>query len=169
VAHAFNPSTWEAEAGGFLSLRPAWSTKWVPGQPGLHRETLSQKTKTKKKTNPKPTNQTKNDKQGRTQQHASYGEMRGRDRTRTHTHAHPSYTWTLHTLHVYLHSQVYHTQRVLTNWGTLSVDKTLESQGFNMILRIHVKKSGLARWLYGQPGLQSEFQDSQGYTENPSQ
>jgi hypothetical protein len=27
VVHAFNPSTWEAEAGGFLSLRPAWSTK----------------------------------------------------------------------------------------------------------------------------------------------
>jgi len=27
VAHAFNPSTWKAEAGGFLSLRPAWSTK----------------------------------------------------------------------------------------------------------------------------------------------
>jgi major histocompatibility complex class I len=27
AAHAFNPSTWEAEAGGFLSLRPAWSTK----------------------------------------------------------------------------------------------------------------------------------------------
>jgi hypothetical protein len=25
--HAFNPSTWEAEAGGFLSSRPAWSTK----------------------------------------------------------------------------------------------------------------------------------------------
>jgi hypothetical protein len=24
---------------------PAWSTKWVPGQPGLHRETLSWKTK----------------------------------------------------------------------------------------------------------------------------
>jgi hypothetical protein len=23
VAHAFNPSTWEAEAGGFLSSRPA--------------------------------------------------------------------------------------------------------------------------------------------------
>jgi hypothetical protein len=41
VAHAFNPSTWEAEAGGFLSLRPAWSTEWVPGQPGLYRETLS--------------------------------------------------------------------------------------------------------------------------------
>jgi hypothetical protein len=27
VAHTFNPSTWEAEAGGFLSSRPAWSTK----------------------------------------------------------------------------------------------------------------------------------------------
>ena len=27
VAHAFNPRTWEAEAGGFLSSRPAWSTK----------------------------------------------------------------------------------------------------------------------------------------------
>jgi hypothetical protein len=26
-AHTFNPSTWEAEAGGFLSSRPAWSTK----------------------------------------------------------------------------------------------------------------------------------------------
>jgi hypothetical protein len=46
VAHTFNHSTWEAEAGGFLSLRPAWSTKWVPGQPGLYRETLSQKTNT---------------------------------------------------------------------------------------------------------------------------
>jgi hypothetical protein len=27
VAHAFNPSTLETEAGGFLSLRSAWSTK----------------------------------------------------------------------------------------------------------------------------------------------
>jgi len=27
VAHGFNPSIWEAEAGGFLSLRPAWSTE----------------------------------------------------------------------------------------------------------------------------------------------
>jgi hypothetical protein len=27
VAHAFNPSTREVEAGGFLSWRPAWSTK----------------------------------------------------------------------------------------------------------------------------------------------
>jgi hypothetical protein len=27
VVHAFNLSTWEAEAGGFLSLRSAWSTE----------------------------------------------------------------------------------------------------------------------------------------------
>jgi hypothetical protein len=38
VAHAFNPRTWEAEAGGFLSLRPAWST-----------ETLFKKKKKKKR------------------------------------------------------------------------------------------------------------------------
>jgi hypothetical protein len=25
--HTFNPSTWEAEAGRFLSSRPAWSTE----------------------------------------------------------------------------------------------------------------------------------------------
>jgi hypothetical protein len=49
VAHTFNPSTWEAEAGGFLSSRPAWSTELVPGQPGIHRKTLSQKKKKKKK------------------------------------------------------------------------------------------------------------------------
>lgn len=47
VSHAFNFSTWEAETGGFLSLRSAWSIYWVPGQPELYRETLSHKTKTK--------------------------------------------------------------------------------------------------------------------------
>jgi hypothetical protein len=45
VAHTFNPSTREAEAGRFLSSRPAWSTKWVPGQSGLYRETMSRKIK----------------------------------------------------------------------------------------------------------------------------
>ena len=59
VAQAFNPSTWEPEAGGFLSSRLAWSTKWVPGQPELHRETLSQKDKNKTKQNKKP-NHTEN-------------------------------------------------------------------------------------------------------------
>jgi hypothetical protein len=61
VAHAFNPSIWEAEAGEFLSSRPAWSTEWVPGQPGLHREILSgkPKTKTKNKQTKKPKTKTK--------------------------------------------------------------------------------------------------------------
>jgi hypothetical protein len=27
VAHAFNPSTWEVEAGRFLNSRPPWSTE----------------------------------------------------------------------------------------------------------------------------------------------
>jgi hypothetical protein len=52
VAYTFNLRTWEAEASGFLSSRPAWSKKWVPGQPRLYRETLSWKNQ-----NP---NQTKN-------------------------------------------------------------------------------------------------------------
>jgi hypothetical protein len=30
--HAFNPSTWEAEAGGCLSSRPAWSTEFQDSQ-----------------------------------------------------------------------------------------------------------------------------------------
>ena len=48
VANAFNPNTWEAEADGSLSSRPAWSTMAVPRQPRLHRETLSQQNKQKK-------------------------------------------------------------------------------------------------------------------------
>ena len=43
VVHTFNPSTQEAEAGRFLSSWPAWSTEWVPRQPGLYRETLLEK------------------------------------------------------------------------------------------------------------------------------
>ena len=38
--HAFNSSTWEAEAGGPLRSRPVWSIDRVPGEPGLNRETL---------------------------------------------------------------------------------------------------------------------------------
>jgi hypothetical protein len=42
VAHAFYPSTWEAEAGGSLISRLVWSTERVSGHSGLHRATLSQ-------------------------------------------------------------------------------------------------------------------------------
>jgi hypothetical protein len=49
VVHPFNPSIWEAEGGGFLSSRPAWSTEWVPRQAGLYRKTLSWKPKEEKK------------------------------------------------------------------------------------------------------------------------
>jgi hypothetical protein len=45
VLHAFNPSTQEREAGGFLSFKPAWSIEWVPEQLELHREILSKKIK----------------------------------------------------------------------------------------------------------------------------
>ena len=48
VVHTFNPSTQEAEAGRFLSLRPAWSTQQVPRQPELYIETLSLKKRRKK-------------------------------------------------------------------------------------------------------------------------
>ena len=44
LANPFNPSTQEAEAGWFLSSRPAWSPKWVTGQLGIYKETLSLKT-----------------------------------------------------------------------------------------------------------------------------
>jgi hypothetical protein len=41
VARAFNPGSWEAEAGGPLNLRLTWSTEWVPEHSGLCRETLA--------------------------------------------------------------------------------------------------------------------------------
>jgi hypothetical protein len=47
VAAAFNPNTGEAEAGRSLEFEPAWSTEF---QPGVHRETLSQKPKKTKQT-----------------------------------------------------------------------------------------------------------------------
>jgi hypothetical protein len=46
VVFAFNPSTQEAEAGGSLRSRLAWSTEWLQDIQGwLHWEILSQKTK----------------------------------------------------------------------------------------------------------------------------
>jgi hypothetical protein len=55
VAHAFNPSTWEAETGRFLSSRPAWSTDRVSSRTAraTQRNTVSKKTKTKTKTKKK--------------------------------------------------------------------------------------------------------------------
>jgi hypothetical protein len=53
VAHAFNPSTREAEAGGFLSSRPAWSTKCdsqgYTEKPYLEKPKKKKKKKRKKK------------------------------------------------------------------------------------------------------------------------
>ena len=46
MAHSFNIGTQEAETGlNSVSLKPAWSTEQLPGQPELHGETLSQKKK----------------------------------------------------------------------------------------------------------------------------
>jgi hypothetical protein len=51
MAHAFNASTQEAQAGRSLSLRSARSAEQGPGHPGLHREKLvSKKNKNKNKT-----------------------------------------------------------------------------------------------------------------------
>lgn len=45
VAQAFNPSTWETEVGRSLSSRPASSIEPVSGLLGIHRRSLSPKTK----------------------------------------------------------------------------------------------------------------------------
>jgi hypothetical protein len=47
VAHAFNPSTWEAEAGRFLSLRPTWSTEFQDSQGYTEKPCLKKKKKKK--------------------------------------------------------------------------------------------------------------------------
>ena len=53
VAHAFNPSTQEAEAGRFLSSRPAWSTEFQDSQSYTEKPCLKKKKKKKKKKNGK--------------------------------------------------------------------------------------------------------------------
>jgi hypothetical protein len=60
VVHTFNPSTWEAEAGRFLSSRPAWSVssrtfRAIQRNPVLK----NQKKKKKKEPNQTKPNQTK--------------------------------------------------------------------------------------------------------------
>ena len=52
VTHTFSASTQEAEAGGSLSARPAWSKEQVPGQSRLHTERPCLE---KQQTGPKPT------------------------------------------------------------------------------------------------------------------
>jgi hypothetical protein len=47
VAHAFNLTTWKAEAGGFLSSRPAWSTESSRTARAIHRNPVSKKPKAK--------------------------------------------------------------------------------------------------------------------------
>jgi hypothetical protein len=49
VAHIFNYSPWEAEAGGTLGLTPSWPIEGVPGQPGhTEKPCLKQPKKEKK-------------------------------------------------------------------------------------------------------------------------
>jgi hypothetical protein len=55
VVHAFNPSTREAEAGGFLSSRSAWSTKFQDSQ-ATQRNPVSKTKKEKKKKKSKERN-----------------------------------------------------------------------------------------------------------------
>ena len=68
----FIPALGRQKQADLLSSRPAWSTQQVPGQPGLHGEALSQKTKkntikkerkkeTKKETNTERKNARKRD------------------------------------------------------------------------------------------------------------
>lgn len=50
VAHSINPSTFESEAGGSLTSRPALSIALVLRQPRLHNETLFKIKKKQQKT-----------------------------------------------------------------------------------------------------------------------
>jgi hypothetical protein len=72
--HSFNPSTQEAEAGGSLSLKPAWFKECIPGQPGLQKETVL-KNKNKKKEGKKEV--TKTDRQMARQTHRQTRELEG--------------------------------------------------------------------------------------------
>jgi hypothetical protein len=48
VAHAFNTSIWEAEAGGFLSLRPGLQSEFQDSQGYTEKPCLKNKTKQNK-------------------------------------------------------------------------------------------------------------------------
>ena len=49
MAYAFNPSTWEAEAGGSVSSRSNWSTELDPGQTNYTKKSCPKKQKLKLK------------------------------------------------------------------------------------------------------------------------
>jgi hypothetical protein len=59
VAHAFNNSTWEAETGKFLSLRPAWFTSEFQDSQDYTEKPCLEKPKTKQTKN-KQTNNNNN-------------------------------------------------------------------------------------------------------------
>jgi hypothetical protein len=48
VVHACNPSTWETRGRQISEFKAVWSTKGVPGQPELIRETVSTNKQTNK-------------------------------------------------------------------------------------------------------------------------
>jgi hypothetical protein len=88
----FNPNTWEAEAGRFLSLRPAWSTEWVPGQPGLYRETLSRKTKKSKRRKKKEKRKKKKEKRKKKKRKRKKekGKRKGKERKKRNSYSEQS-------------------------------------------------------------------------------
>jgi hypothetical protein len=49
VVHTFNTSTWEAESGGFLNSRPAWSTEFQDSQGYTEKPCLEKPQKKEKK------------------------------------------------------------------------------------------------------------------------
>ena len=53
VVLALNPSIREAEVGGFVSFRPAWSTEVASGQTKIHSETKTKNNNKKKTTTTK--------------------------------------------------------------------------------------------------------------------
>jgi hypothetical protein len=60
VAHAFDPSTWEAKAGRFLSSRPTWSSEFQDSQEYSEKTCLkNKKQKQKQKQNKNKTKQRK--------------------------------------------------------------------------------------------------------------